>query len=427
MSDPGASLHRGLPGPEDILRRELSNGIVILSRANPASPSVSVQGFLHAGSLFDTDEKLGLAGFTASMLMRGTQQRSFQEIFDRLESAGASLGFGSATHTASFHGKALTEDLPMLLELLSEALRSPTFPTEYIERLRAQMLAALAIRAQDTADVAGMLFDELAYPGHPYRRPDEGHPETISAITQQDLFDFHERCYGPNQLVIAITGGIEPEQAADLAQIALGDWRNPRQPPPPQLPEVPVLSQSITRHAAIPGKSQADLVIGSPGPRRRSDDFFPASLGNNILGQFGMMGRIGESVREKAGLAYYAGSSLNAGLGPGPWDVSAGVDPKNIDRAIELILDEISRFIDAPVTAEELADTKANYIGRLPLSLESNGGVGSALLNLERYQLGLDYYRHYADTIRAVTPEQILQTARRYLHPDRLAIAIAGP
>lgn len=427
MSDHGMNSHRGLPGPEDILRRELPNGIVVLSRSNRTSPSVSVQGFLHAGSLSDPDDKLGLARFTATMLMRGAGTLTFQEIFDRLESAGASLGFGSATHTVSFHGKSLVEDLPMLFELLSDALRFPTFPDEYVERRRAQILASLAIRAQDTADVAGMLFDELAYPGHPYRRPEDGHPETIAAITRQDLVDFHRRFYGPNRLVIAVTGGIEPERAVDLAQDALGGWQNSEQPGPFVLPEVPRLTQTVTRRSTIPGKSQADLVIGAPGPRRKSEDFFPASLGNNILGQFGLMGRIGESVREKAGLAYYAGSSLNAGIGPGPWSVAAGVGPQNVERAIELILGEIGRFVSEPVTAEELADTQANYIGRLPLSLESNGGMGAALLNLERYQLGLDYYLGYVDRIRGVSPEQILDTARRYLHPDRMAIAIAGP
>jgi zinc protease len=139
------------------------------------------------------------------------------------------------------------------------------------------------------------------------------------------------------------------------------------------------------------------------------------------------MGRIGDVVREKAGLAYYAHSSLSGGLGPGPWSVSAGVDPDHMDRAIELIRQEIARFVSEPVSAEELSDSQANFIGRLPLSLESNGGVAGALLNLERYHLGLDYYRRYTDLVKAVTVEHVLQAAQSYLHPDRLAIAVAGP
>jgi zinc protease len=139
-----------------------------------------------------------------------------------------------------------------------------------------------------------------------------------------------------------------------------------------------------------------------------------------------MFGRIGESVREKSGLAYHASSSLSGGIGPGPWLFIAGVDPKNIENVIALIRQEVARFVSEPVTSEELTDSQANYIGRLPLSLESNAGVASALLNLERYTLGLDYYQRYPDLIRAITPAEILETAQRYLHPDRLAIATAG-
>lgn len=139
-----------------------------------------------------------------------------------------------------------------------------------------------------------------------------------------------------------------------------------------------------------------------------------------------MMGRLGEALREKAGLAYYAGSSLNSGLGPGPWEASAGVDPENIDRAVELILAEIRRFVNEPVSRDELADSQANYIGRLPISLESNGGIASAILSLERHQLGLDYYLRFPDLVNAVTPQQVQEVAGRYLNPDRLAIASAG-
>lgn len=152
-----------------------------------------------------------------------------------------------------------------------------------------------------------------------------------------------------------------------------------------------------------------------------------ASIGNNILGQFGMMGRIGDVVREKAGLAYYAYSSLSAGLGPGSWEVSAGVNPQNVKKASELIQDELQRFVQEGVTAEELADTRANFIGRLPLSLESNGGVANALLNIERHQLGLDYYQRYKDLVSKVTAEDVLSAARKFIDPERLAIAVAGP
>jgi zinc protease len=406
---------------------ELPNGITVLSRANFNSPSIVLSGYLSAGSLFDPDEKLGLSNFTAMALMRGTARRDFQEIYDALESVGANLGFSGGTHSTGFSGRSLVEDLSLLLELLAESLRQPTFPTDQIERLRAQLLTGLAIRAQDTAEMASLTFDQLVYQGHPYSRPEDGFPETVQAISRDDLVAFHQLFYGPHGLVIAAVGAVEPTQLIDQIAAVLGDWQNPSQPAPASLPITPTLTQEEIRRMAIPGKSQADLVIGTAGPPRSAPDFLAASIGNNILGQFGMYGRIGDVVREQAGLAYYAYSSMSGGIGPGPWYVTAGVDPSNVDQAIDLIRNEISRFVNEPVTAQELADTQTNFIGRLPLSLESNAGVAGALINLERHTLGLDYYQRYADMVRAITPDEILAAARHYLDPMRLGIAVAGP
>jgi zinc protease len=416
-----------LPGPDDITRQVLPGGLTILARANYNSPSVVIGGYLQSGSLFDPDDKLGLATFTALALMRGTRKRGFQRIFNDLESAGANLSFNAGGHTAGFTGRCLVEDLPLLLDLLSDSLRHPLFPPEQVERLRAQMLTSLAIRAQDTAEMASITFDKLIYGSHPYARPDDGWPETIQAIQRADMLDFHRAHYGPRGMVLAIVGAVDPAAAVDQITAVLGKWRNPSQLDLPPLPTLKTLKKTVSRKVKIPGKSQSDLVIGSIGPRRKDPEFMPASLGNSVLGQFGMAGRIGEVVRERSGLAYYAASSLNAGIGPGSWDVSAGVNPDNVQKARDLISKEISRFVDKGVTVEELADSQSNFIGRLPLSLESNAGVVGALLNMERFELGLDYYRRYPTLVRSVTPDQVLAAARKYLFPEKLAIAIAGP
>jgi zinc protease len=416
-----------LPGADDITRVQLPNGIVILARHNFNSPSVVIQGYVSTGGLFDPDEKLGLAGFTAAALMRGTHARSFQQIYDALESAGASLGISGGTHTSGFSGQALAEDLDLLLSLLAESLRQPSFPEDQVQRLRAQLLTRLAIRAQDTGEMASLMFDEIVYAGHPYARPEEGFPETIEIISIEDLEAFHRLHFGPRDVAIAVVGAVDPGRAVEKVAQELADWENPEQPESPALPPVAPPEDPLTRRVEIPGKYQADLVLGVAGPERRAPDYLAAAVGNSVLGQFGMMGRIGDAVREKAGLAYYAYSSLTGGLGPGPWSVTAGVDPANVERAAHLIREEIARFVAEPVDEEELADVQSNFVGRLPLSLESNSGVAAAILNLERYDLGLDYYRGYPQAIRAITREQILETARRYLDPQRLAVAIAGP
>jgi zinc protease len=422
-----ASMLHSLPGADDIYRVELPNGIVVLARANFNSPSVVISAYLYAGGLLDPDEKLGLADFVSTALMRGTHKRDFQKLYDELESVGASFGYNSGTHYAGFGGRSLVEDLPLLLDVMTDTLQNPAFPVDQVEKLRAQMLTGLAIRAQDTSDMASLTFDELLYDGHPYSRSDEGWPETIQAITQDDLVEFHRKHYSPRGMVISIVGAVEPEKAVAEVEHMLGSWQNEVQGDASELPEFRPPAQTIRRHYTIPGKSQSDLVMGSYGPKRNDPEYLPATLGNNILGQFGMMGRIGDVVREQSGLAYYAYSQLSAGIGPGAWYVSAGVNPANLEKAMELVKQELKRYVDEGITAEELADSQANYVGRLPLSLESNGGVAGALLNIERYGLGLDYYRQYPDLVRGVTVDEVLETARKFIDPERLVIATAGP
>ena len=417
---------KGLPGPDDITRVLLPNGITVLARQNSESASVSMSGYLKSGSLYDPVDKLGLAHFTAQALMRGTEHYTFQNLFDALESVGAHLGFAASVHNTSFGGRALTEDLPLLLELLSECLRKPVFPADQVERLRAQLLTGLAIRNQDTAEMASLIFDEVVFGSHPYGKPEEGHPDTVKSITRDDIVNFHKKHFSASGMVIVVVGGIDVQNVIDQIQTTFGDWQGMKQEDDLVLPHVKKIRHKVRRHCEIPGKSQTDLVMGILGPHRKSSDYMPAMLGNNILGQFGMMGRIGDVVREQAGLAYYASTSLNAWIKAGSWEVSAGINPVNLPKAIDLILAELARFTSEPVTAEELRDSQDSFIGRLPLSMESNAGVANALLNLERFDLGLDYYRRYSGLVEKVTPEIILETARKYLDLERMAIISAG-
>lgn len=416
-----------LPGADDITRVVLPNGIVVLARSNFNSQSVIMSGHLPAGSIFEPDDRLGLADFTAAMLMRGTQEHTSQQIYDLVESAGAAMGFSSGTHTTGFSGRCLAEDLPMMLGLLAETLTGPIFPPEQVERLRSQLLTGLALRAQDTGDMASLTFDEIVFANHPYARPEDGWPDTIRAITRDEMAEYHRLHFGPRGMVVAVVGAVEPLAAVEAVLSAFGSWENPGQPDQPPVPDVTPLSETVRRHISIAGKIQADICLGVAGPRRRDPEYMATALANSVLGQFGMMGRIGDVVREQSGLAYYAYSSMSGGLGPGSWEVSAGVNAENTQRAIDLISQVIRQFTEQGVTEEELGDSQANFIGRLPLTLESNAGVAGALLKIERFGHSLDFYREYPGLVREVTTEQVVEAARKYLHSDRLAIATAGP
>jgi len=423
---PKYTLSSSIPGPADITRQVLRNGIVLLTRSNFNSSSVVISGYVSAGSQLDPLEKLGLAHFTALALMRGTESSDFQSLYDRLESAGASLGFGASVHTTSFSGRALAEDLPLLFATLAECLSSPVFPSGQVSRLRAQLLTGLAIRGQSTRDTAALEFDSLLFPDHPYGRPEDGYTETIQNITRDDLADFHRQQYGPEGMKLAVVGAVSADRVFELAEKHFGNWLTGHKRQTCSFKAIKPPQASITRKVIIPGKSQTDLIIGTLGPKRKDPEYLAASLGNSILGQFGLMGRVGDAVREKAGLAYYASASLNAWIESGSWEVSAGVSPGNVEKATALIIEELRRFTTEPVSQEELEDNQNNYIGRMPLSLESNAGVANSILNLERFELGLDYLQRYPTLVSALTREHILAAARKFINPDKLIIVSAG-
>ena len=418
---------KSLPGPDSILRRELSNGITFLGRENFASPSVVISGFLQVGSLDEDREHAGLAALTASCLMRGTASRSFAEIYESIESIGASLNLSAGKHHTSFSGKALAEDLDTLLTLLADVLIQPSFVKSQFDRLRAEKLTALAIRDQDTSSRAIMRFNELVYRRHPYSVSTDGYKESVAQLTPSRLRSFHRKHFSPQGIAICVVGGVEAEAAAAAVSMRLGHWKVERGSSQPELPPLAKTKRGKREHVHLAGKTQCDLVMGVAGPPRSDPRYLAALMGNNILGRFGMYGRIGDAVRERAGLAYYAYSTVSGGIGPGPWQVMAGINPANLDQAIELIQDEVRAFTKSPPTAEELWENQANFIGRLPLQLESNEGVAGAMINIERYDLGLDYYQRYPSLVANMTVEEIQQVAAQYLLPERMQISSAGP
>ncbi len=420
--------HNSLPGPDDIHRRELPNGVTVLVRENLHAQSVVVTGGLEAGAVFEPAEQQGLVAFAASTLVRGTATRDFNTIHEQLEGVGASLHVRGGMHFVSFGGKSLGEDLSLLLELQADVLRNPTFPEDQVERLRGEILTTLKIRQQNTRYMASRLFRKMAYPSeHPYHRGSVGEIDTVSAISRDDLRALHQQQFGPKGMVVVIVGHVSAEDAMAEVERVFGDWANDRQSALPDLPPVPAIDEVNRQTLEMAGKSQADIVLGVPGPSRFADDYQAAKLANNVFGLFGMYGRLGNVIREKQGLAYYSYRQMSGGMGPGSWRVMAGVDPANVEQAVSSIRDEIRRMIEEPIPTEELADNQSNLTGILPLQLESNEGVASTILNMERYQLGLDYLHRYADLVNNLDAAQVQQTMARYWSPDAFALAVAGP
>jgi zinc protease len=416
-----------VPSPETITRIELPNGIVVLNYETRGSPAVVLSGYLWAGALGEVRSQAGLAYLTAAMLTHGTEHRSFGQINQDLESVGAQLGFSSATHTVGFGAKSLAEDLGLLLEILVDCLQHPTFPAHELEKVRGQILTDLQRRAHDTRRTARLTFNELLFPDHPYGQSIKGYEETVAGLGREELLAYYRAHYSPRGLTIAVVGALPAGEVVEQVQLALAGWEAPQAEPDRSVPPAVSLAESWRRIVGVEGKTQADIVLGWPGMARDDSDFMKAYLTNTILGTFGMMGRLGDSVRDRLGLAYYVYSRLEAGLGAGPWLASAGVDPANVERAIEGILAEVRRLRGEPVAKEELVDSQAYLTGSMPLRLETNEGIAGMLLDMERHSLGLDYLMHYPGLVRSVTVENVQEMARKYMDPEIYVLAVAGP
>jgi zinc protease len=414
------------PGAESTHRTVLANGITTLVYQNMTAESVVIEGILRVGALAESAEQAGLATFTAEMLMRGSERWAFEQIYEELESVGAVLSIGGNRHVSDFSGRALVEDLPLMLDLLSDCLRRPTFPKKQVEQIRGEIITSLQMRANETSQMAGLAFREVLYEGHPYGRSVDGYEDTVGQIGQEDLLAFYQHYYGPAGMIVTVVGAIEPAAAVAQLEAAFGDWQTSQEP----MPDSPAAGRpETTRRVTVdmPGKSQANVVLGLPGPKRSEPDYLEASMANTVLGVFGMMGRLGQRVREEQGLAYSIYSQLHGGLGPSPWTVGTGVAPDKVELAIASILAEIDKIRKEPIPEEELADSQAYRSGLLPVSLETNDGLASVITDIELYELGSDFLQQLPRKVMAMTPESVQAAAYKYLSTEQIVIAIAGP
>jgi zinc protease len=420
-----ASQTNAFPGPDNITRVVFDNGLRVLVRENHAAPVAVLDGYLPVGAIHDPADRAGLSSYVASMLTRGSAQYSFDALNEAIESIGASLAVGSDTHVSAFGANSLSEDFPRMVEILADVLRRPTLPADHIERVRQQKLVSIQERDQDTQRAANLRFYATIYPEHPYGRSTSGYTETVSAISRVDLENFYQARYTPHDAIMVVAGDVQTQAVLDLLHQHFGDWRGPV--PEQAVPPVRPLEQATRVAIPLRDKVQSDIVIGSMAVPRKHPDYYAVRVANTILGVFGMMGRLGEQVREQEGLAYYSYSSHDAELFAGVWLAEAGVNPANVPLAVDSILAEFERLGNELVSEQELSDSQAYMTGVLPLALETNSGVANRLLDMEWYGLGLDYLQRYKDLIYSVTAADVQRVARRYLRTDAYALVVAGP
>lgn len=403
----------------------LGNGLRVLTlEGQPTEQPVVARIRVPGGSSRD-GERPGLARFAGEMLTRGSGGRTQDELADELDGLGASITVGVGHEALDLSLICLPEDADRVFELAATALLAPDFPERQIEVVRGQILTGLRHAKNDTRAEADHLLREAMFPeGHPYRERVSGTESSVSTTGRDDLVTWHGAMVGARGSLVAVGGSLDHDRAVELVARYFGQWTGAA----PQLGALPMLSDGGGRVVgAIPGKSQADIALGLPSIPRSSDDYDALNLATLIFGRLGLMGRVGESVRERQGMAYYAFANYEAGRLAGIWSARAGVNPANVDRAIDAILLELRGFLDGGPTEREMADAVSYLTGSLPLGLETAGAVASVLADIAFYDLGLDYLQRYRAMIRAQTPTGLTDAMRRYVALDRLDVVVVGP
>ena len=409
------------------IRQTLANGASVIVQETSATPAVSINATFLAGSFHDPANLPGLAYVTARVIDRGTTRKDADAIAEELDKRGVALRIGTTRHTMTFSSTCLAEDFDDVLDLVVEVARWPTFPDAELAKRRAESITALRQDADNPAVRAGEALSELLYgPTHPYGRPAKGSVATLERIERNQLVTFHANEIRPAVLTLVVVGDVPATRTIDRASELLEDWNGAPERPIVVPPPAARTSRRV-REIAMSGKSQTDIAYGFTTISRLDPRYHAYWILNNILGQFGLGGRLADNIRERQGMAYYAFSEFNANFGESPLVVRAGVDPKNVDRTIEAIDAEVRELGLHGPTAVEMDESRSYLIGSIPRLLETNNSIAVFLQDCERFDLGLDYDRRLPEMLEAVTIDEVRAAAADTLRSEYAAMAIAGP
>jgi len=408
-------------------RSTFPNGLVFLSKRTRTTPAVTINIAIRAGSECDPADAPGAMYLLSRLIDRGTATQSADDIAEALDSRGISLGITVTRHLFSFICTCLAEDFQDVMSLVGDIVLAPSLPEAQLATRKGEVITMLRQDEDNPGVRATETLMEMLYPApHSYGRRAKGTIDVIERLTRDRLADLHARRFAPCETSIVTVGDVDPDESRAAVERVFGGWAVPPPPAPPVLPATPAMSR---RRVDIPmmNKAQADIAYGFVTLRRTDPDYYACWLMNHAFGQYSMSGRLGDSIRERQGMAYYAYSSLDANIMEGPLLIRAGVSGTNIDRAVGSIDQEIATLVAGGLTQKELDDSRRFLIYAMPRALETNAGIANYLQTAEFFDLGLDYDERIPELLRGVTLEHANAMARKYLSVDRATVVTAGP
>ncbi len=405
-------------------RIPLKNGMILLLSEKHDIPMVTVNMAIKAGSTVEPQDKPGLASLTASLLMQGTTKRTASRINREIDFIGGSLSVSGGDDFASASLRVLKKDVKTGMDLLSDVLMNPAFDQKEIDRKVKEALAEIQRQKEEPETIASEAFAKAVFGKHPYGKTSDDVAAYLPKLSRQDLLEFYREHYGPNNTIIAVVGDVKEKEIISLLNGYFKDWKRFEQPVQPS-PAPPKVDRTIVLKLEK-NITQANIVMGRIGLSRQDPDYYAVSIMNYILGGGGFTSRLMDNIRDNRGLAYDVHSIFSAQKEPGAFSVRIQTKNESANEVISETLKEIGRIRSELVSDKELADAKAYLTGSFALRMDTSAKIAGILTSIEIYNLGLDYPQKYPAIIQAVTREDVLRVAKKYLDPDRMVIVVVA-
>ncbi len=399
----------------------LKNGLKVFVIEDDRKPTLSLRLLFKGGSTLD-GAKVGVSGFAAGLLNRGTATRDAATFAQECDFIGMKLEAAAGADAHSVGAGGLTKYTAKILELFADAVLHPAFPADQLSKEQKKALSQLAAEKQQPTSLLDKLQGKVIYGDHPYGAYST--PENVTAITRDDLVAFHQTYFAPNNATLAIVGDVKAGDIVPLLEKALAGWQ-PHDVVMPILPEIAPV-KGITVHLVDrPGSVQSNIGITETGPARNSPDSAELNVVNATLGG-GFSGRLFQNLREKHGWTYGAYSAFGMNKFGGSFEASAETRNEVTIPAIKETLAEMKRLRDEPVPDAELELQRQYNIGNYLLSLENASRNAQRVQDIDLYGLAPDYYKRYAKRMEAVTPSIAQQLAQQYISVENVAICVVG-
>ncbi len=424
--------HSAPPEPTDVrpfhvpevLALETGDGLRIRAATGSRVPLASVVLAIDSGESGLPVERSGHAALTAAALQGGTKARSGAELAEALEGLGASLSVTGAWDATRVSLRVLADRLAEALDLFTEVVRSPSFPTEEVERVRNQRLAGIEQELAQPSSLADRSAARFFYrDGCAYARPRGGVRESVESFDPEAARQQFADRFGP-EIGIAVAGDVDPGEFRDMIGARFGGWGSGRERTPAPAVE-PRARERRVYVVSRPGAVQSEIRIGHPGVERSNPDYFPLRVFNATLGGT-FTSRLNLNLREEHGFTYGVRSRFSFRRGRGPFVISTAVETAVTAAAVRETMKELEGLVADGPTADEVESVRDYMAGVFPIQMETTNQVAGQLASLLVYDLPDDYLASYRDYIRSVTPEAAAEAGRAHVHPEQVSIVVVG-